>query len=206
MKVCTQCKLEKDYLDFPKRKTSKDGYYSWCKLCSRAKTLERSRKHPEKIKKYKEDNKEILLKKAREYKARNKEKLVKQQKLYYAANREKLIEKAKFYYFKNFEKNKERKKLYYEYWKTTDSAKLYNKEYRKIRKIKFKKHIYAGQKVRDALKYKKIIKQSHCTLCLSADKIEAHHPNYDEPLNVVWLCRKCHSAIHKKIKKEAICK
>lgn len=28
-------------------------------------------------------------------------------------------------------------------------------------------------------------------------KVEGHHPNYDFPLDVLWLCRKHHLMIHK---------
>ena len=38
-----------------------------------------------------------------------------------------------------------------------------------------------------------IVRPSVCEECLSQDrKIEAAHHNYDEPLNVRWLCRSCH--------------
>jgi ribosomal protein L34E len=26
--------------------------------------------------------------------------------------------------------------------------------------------------------------------------VQAHHPNYDYPLQVVWLCSRCHSRLH----------
>lgn len=33
---------------------------------------------------------------------------------------------------------------------------------------------------------------TNCMSCGEAGKIEAHHENYDLPLDIVWLCRRCH--------------
>jgi len=35
-----------------------------------------------------------------------------------------------------------------------------------------------------------------CSRCGSTDKLVKHHPDYDKPLDVVWLCRKCHRKAH----------
>jgi len=35
-----------------------------------------------------------------------------------------------------------------------------------------------------------------CCLC-DGDGAEMHHPDYSQPLNVVWLCRDHHLALHK---------
>ena len=35
-----------------------------------------------------------------------------------------------------------------------------------------------------------------CAVCGIADKVEGHHPNYDDPLSVVWLCRPHHRIEH----------
>lgn len=40
------------------------------------------------------------------------------------------------------------------------------------------------------------IKAKPCAECGSTAKIEAHHPSYDRPLKVVWLCRRHHLAEH----------
>jgi len=38
-----------------------------------------------------------------------------------------------------------------------------------------------------------------CIRCGSKKSL-AHHENYDEPLNVMWLCQPCHKQRHKEIK------
>ena len=35
-----------------------------------------------------------------------------------------------------------------------------------------------------------------CSRCQTTESIEAHHPDYDDPRRVEWLCRKCHRALH----------
>ena len=40
-----------------------------------------------------------------------------------------------------------------------------------------------------------------CVRC-SSEKSLAHHENYDEPLNVMWLCQPCHKQRHKEILNE----
>lgn len=45
----------------------------------------------------------------------------------------------------------------------------------------------------------KLIKPEACFNCLSEiSKLEAHHKNYNKPLDVIWLCKKCHSMQHRK--------
>jgi hypothetical protein len=37
---------------------------------------------------------------------------------------------------------------------------------------------------------------SHCGAVASTDPIQALHPDYSKPLDVVWLCRACHRREH----------
>ena len=37
---------------------------------------------------------------------------------------------------------------------------------------------------------------ANCTWCNSEENIEAHHPDYDKPKEVIWLCRTCHRNHH----------
>jgi len=41
-----------------------------------------------------------------------------------------------------------------------------------------------------------VIKPSTCQKCGSSIDIQAHHHDYDKPLDVVWLCRSCHRDHH----------
>ena len=61
-------------------------------------------------------------------------------------------------------------------------------------KEKRQANIAVSNAVRDGRLKRPLICQVCCkTKC----KIQAHHDNYSKPLNVRWLCIKCHSAHHK---------
>lgn len=53
----------------------------------------------------------------------------------------------------------------------------------------------AGIAARSAVARGKL-KKLPCEVC-GEQKSEAHHPNYDKPLDVMWLCRKHHADIHR---------
>jgi hypothetical protein len=44
-----------------------------------------------------------------------------------------------------------------------------------------------------------VIERQPCAICGNA-KAEAHHPDYDLPLSVIWLCRPHHRAHHATVK------
>ena len=45
-----------------------------------------------------------------------------------------------------------------------------------------------------------VITRESCSTC-GEPQGQAHHPSYDEPLMVVWLCRKCHRQLHERIRR-----
>jgi ribosomal protein S27AE len=54
-------------------------------------------------------------------------------------------------------------------------------------------HVIVGNAIRD----KKLIPEQFCSVCKANEKIEAHHDDYTKPLEVRWLCKKCHTNWHK---------
>ena len=59
--------------------------------------------------------------------------------------------------------------------------------------MKYAAHVIFGNAVRDG----RIEKQTECSVCGSTEKIEGHHDDYTKPLDVRWLCEKCHKEWHR---------
>ena len=45
-----------------------------------------------------------------------------------------------------------------------------------------------------AVKVGKLIKPDICSHCFKKRKVESHHEDYSKPLEVKWLCKKCHTS------------
>jgi ribosomal protein S27AE len=57
--------------------------------------------------------------------------------------------------------------------------------------------ISAQRKVANAVRDGKLNRPDKCQKCGSKkSKIQAHHPDYTKPLEVEWLCTKCHAQEH----------
>ena len=67
------------------------------------------------------------------------------------------------------------------------------------RKNGYRKKLRARRILRSAVD-KGDIERGSCEVCGQNESIEAHHHDYDKPLDVQWLCRKHHAEIHKLIK------
>ncbi len=126
----------------------------------------------------------------REYYLKNKDKCHKNASKWVKKNREAINKKNRERYEENPEKVLERMRKY------RKSTKTYLKSYRKRHPEK----IRAQSQLQDHVKRGNIIKPSNCSICNSEKWIEAHHADYNKPLVVVWVCKKCHNAIHKRLK------
>lgn len=54
---------------------------------------------------------------------------------------------------------------------------------------------YNAEKILLRARQKGEIIQQPCIICGNI-KSQAHHENYNKPLDIIWLCRKCHIALH----------
>ena len=50
--------------------------------------------------------------------------------------------------------------------------------------------------VSNAVQSGKLIKPKTCLCCDCERPLQAHHHDYDKPLDIIWLCSKCHGFIH----------
>lgn len=46
------------------------------------------------------------------------------------------------------------------------------------------------------IKIGKVGKSNSCEMCLKKSRVEGHHEDYSKPLEVKWLCKRCHTDIH----------
>lgn len=89
--------------------------------------------------------------------------------------------------------DKEKRKTHYKQNILIQSQRL--KEYEKMNKLKRN----AKTMINYALATGKLIKPIICENCGNRDlKLEGHHADYSKPLEVSWLCRKCHINLHRR--------
>ena len=91
-------------------------------------------------------------------------------------------------------------------WK--DGRSKNNYYYKKIQVARYPERIRARQKTYYH-KRQGNITPGTCEMCGTDKSIEGHHPDYSEPLNVIWVCSVCHRQFHKKetvtVKETVIC-
>ena len=80
-------------------------------------------------------------------------------------------------------------------WKPT---KEYLKNKQKVYRERFPNKKYAHQLISDYIRNGWLTKKS-CEKC-GEIKAEAHHEDYSKPLDIQWLCKKCHMARHKELR------
>lgn len=173
---CCVCKIIKDLNEFPKDKQSSLGHSYRCKECNRKRHKEYSKRMPEEVRE-------------RKRKARNE---------YGKENRLHLNEKMREYYWENPEKFRERNKKNRENY--PDKYYEYFKKYRENNMEK----ILAQAKLKYHVDKQNILRPNNCSICKSSDyRIEAHHFDYSKPLDVLWVCQKCHLVLHQRINEES---
>jgi len=59
-------------------------------------------------------------------------------------------------------------------------------------------------KLNNELRSGRVVKPNTCSSCFVVGLITAHHEDYTKPLQVDWLCPKCHKRLHQKRKKGAV--
>lgn len=110
------------------------------------------------------------------------------------ANYKKNIDK-----YKEYEKSRamlphrvEARKAYSQTIKGKEAATRANRSYRDKNPNKYKAHNMVNNAVRDGKLF-----PLPCEVCFNTHDLHAHHDDYAKPLNIRWLCTKCHNKWHK---------
>jgi len=187
------------------RKEYNHQYYLKNKERIKANVKKYKEEHPEEtrernrlwIKKYRAEHKRVL---TEEEKRKNRERYEKWRK----KNGERYKEWRRKDYQENKEKYRERQRKYIESHKAHVNAKqrmwrtLNPEKVRENGRAWDKKTGSASNKVHHAIK-KGLIEKEPCQICGRLPSY-AHHCDYNKPLDVMWLCRKCHTEWHRKNK------
>lgn len=108
-----------------------------------------------------------------------------------------------------FSKREDRKSGLQSWCKKCDNARWMEKRYPKLKdtekyKIRhreaqanyLKSNPHISKAHRLAREHQSEIKKDHCEHCGERENLHMHHPNHNEPLEIVTLCVKCHELEH----------
>lgn len=152
-------------------------------------------------KKYYAEHREESLAKSKQWQENNRERLREYNRKYHEEHKKEISERKKKYYQENLQEMRRRGREQRE--KHKEKRLAHEKEYRrahaderyaKAKKYRREKTGFAVAKVHDAIIRGKITKEV-CEVC-GAEQAEAHHDDYNKPLEVRWLCKKCHTEWH----------
>jgi hypothetical protein len=185
MKKCFACGIEKKEEKFWKSKNHKCGLHPSCIECMKENRKKHAEKHREKnnerAKKHYEENREKKLQYAERYREENAHKVkASQLRTYYSRSEDKI------------EKKREISRNYIK----TEKYKQWHEKYKQKIRDKLKCRSVLNNAVRDGI----LERPSHCQVCNQEKLLDGHHSDYSKPLQVLWVCRKCHVAIHKLLK------
>ena len=83
-------------------------------------------------------------------------------------------------------------------YRSTNSGRLITNKTNKTSSSRNKSKVRARALLNRAVSSKRVVKPATCSYPSCPEtKIDAHHPDYTKPLNVIWLCRSHHSQIHR---------
>ena len=89
--------------------------------------------------------------------------------------------------------NRERMRAYMNTKKGKE--RVYSSLYKSMKKHKEKQN--ARLVLLYHIKHGNILRPSSCIKCERECKPHGHHKDYKKPLDVIWVCRRCHMDIHK---------
>jgi len=169
-KRCTRCLRNLPVCEFHRRRSARDGLYPLCKECKNADSRRYNHENPEK-------NRERV----RLWREENPGKNASMRREWKKKNPERSRRAIQKWEMENPEK----------YKKTQSEA---QKKYR----LKYPNKALAHSILNYAVVSGKI-KRQPCRICGVTEKVHGHHPDYQNPLEVEWLCHFHHLVEHGKV-------
>ncbi len=194
-KKCIKCNQLKPLSEFVKAKQLKSGVTGKCKECMKACAKDRYHNGGGKdgsilaTRKYRENNKDKCAAYERAYRENNKEAKAKWSKEYLAKNKDDIYAKRAKYREDN--KEKVREQVRRSKSKNKEGVAEYTRLYRENNP-----KIYKAHGAVSAARASGKLTQNKCEICNSSNT-EAHHDDYNKPLDVRWLCSKHHNKWHR---------
>lgn len=167
MKKCSKCKELKDPTQFYRNRKNPDGRQYACKECKSAVCRQ-----------WREKNKKHIAKTNRKYLENNRLACNRRNNEYRKKNRERAAEWFQNYRENNRETLAEKQRAYYQ---------------------ENKQKVFARAAVSEAIRKGELTPPKTCSLetLECHGRIEAHHDDYNKPLDVKWLCTTHHNAWHR---------
>ena len=108
-------------------------------------------------------------------------------------------------YEKKFRRDNPEKKREYESVRNKDPLRRKKKlEYAKNRKLRNPLKARANELVAIHINSGRLVRPEKYSACWKKCTPEAHHEDYTKPLEIIWLCFKCHRARHGQIAQDVL--
>lgn len=200
MKTCLKCNEKKEFSEFGKDKQKKDSLNTYCKSCIKIRSGNQRKNNPEYglkyFKIYREKNRDALRKESARRFLENKKEWLRKQRESYHRRKEEISKRRKLERLKPGSREKNRLRI--AEWREKNKDK-FRKTVRKWQTANREK-CNAHAKVHTAIKNGTLKKSMKCQECKIKCLTEGHHEDYSKPLEVIWLCRKCHALKIEKVK------
>lgn len=93
--------------------------------------------------------------------------------------------------------NREKRRDYYLEYDRERSKTVERRQGIRLSQVKWSDRQRARVLLHNAVTRGKIVKPAQCEDCGVETKLDGHHPDYSKPLDVMWLCRRCHMRHHR---------
>ncbi len=99
-------------------------------------------------------------------------------------------------YQQKYRQTERGKEVFQKYGKTTKGREALQRHEQKQHQV-YPERLKAHRTLNNAIRDGKLTRPSVCESCFEEELIDGHHKDYSKPLDVEWLCKKCHKQLHR---------